>query len=77
MTLSWAYIESVLFKRAPIYKLCPRQGAHLTWIISWSLGEAGALRTQTEGWGRLRWSRWAIWVGCLEEEALEKLASQA
>lgn len=52
MTLNWAYIASVLVREAPIYKLCPGQGAHLTWVISWCLS------TQAEGWGRLRWGGW-------------------
>lgn len=83
--LSWAYIESVLVSGASIYKLCPKQGAHLTWVISWSLGEAGALRTQTEGWGRCGWDRRATlgrlpggrsWASQLRTEASGKLGPQ-
>lgn len=52
MTLSWASIASILIGGVPGYRLCP-----------W-LGGGQCLRTQTKGWGRLRWNRRAALGGC-------------
>lgn len=52
MTLSWAYKASVLIGGVPVYRLCPGPGG------------VQCLRTQTEGWGGLRWNRRAALGGC-------------